>query len=344
MPRLKTGRVTLRNIAERAHVSAMTVSRVLSGKDGLVKPATARKIRRIASELNYRPNISRPSALPTVVVMAECISAHHYLAQLVDGMARAVEERKYGVIVCQSVGGLAAALEQFPLSGVAAIAPPESFFYGESGLPAPSLKPDVPLVVIHCAMEQNQFHEISPDIEAMAHQSAEHLLALGHRYLGYLGGPTPELEPHWFELRRRGILRALEAYDLPISRLQVQPTADAVVAEAACMQLLRRSPRTTGLICINDEVAVAAISGVQKLDMRVPQDVSVVGCNDVPWVRFFSPRLTTIAIDMRSLIESGINLLFDLMHGRLPDSVQSPVKVRLATQLVARESTGPRKA
>ncbi len=99
--------VTLRDVAEVVGLSAMTVSRALSGKSHLLNPETAKRCREAANELGYVPNLMarglRGEELHTIVMFAEFISAHNYLAQLVDVVSRSIEERKYGVISCQSI-------------------------------------------------------------------------------------------------------------------------------------------------------------------------------------------------------------------------------------------------
>jgi DNA-binding LacI/PurR family transcriptional regulator len=345
MPRYKSDRVTLRDIAEQVDVSVMTVSRALSGRDNLVRPETARRIRRAAAELGYVPNLAarslRGEQLPTLAMFAEYISSHHYLAELVDRTARAIEARKFGVICCQSVTGLVQALQEYHLSGAVIIAPPESLLYDETGHPAPPIPVRTPIVLLHSAIEQAIYHEVSPDIEQMAYLAADHLLDLGHRHLGWLGGPAPELEPHWFSLRRAGLTRAFRGRGLSHQSIAFQPCADVELAEGALQQLVRRSPPVTGVLCINDELAVAAAAGAARLGMRVPLDVSIVGSNDVRWARYFSPRPTTIRIDVRALVESGLNLLFDALHGRLPEADSGRMKIKLAPELILGESTGP---
>lgn len=343
MPRQRAQRVTLRDIAARAGVSAMTVSRALSGRSDLVSAETARRIVRLASELGYVPNLLarslRGEQIPTLVVFSEYISSHHYLAELTDYVARAVEARKYGVIACQSLSGLTQALQQFNLAGAVVIAPPESMFFDDDGLPRPPIAGGTPIVVLHCAIEQSTYPEVSPDIETMARQAADHLLDLGHRDLAFLGGPTPELEPHWFSVRRAGIVKSLEQRGLSANHLVFQPCPDIDLGESSVQQLLRRAPQVTGVICLNDEIAVAAISGLEKLGRNVPQDISIVGSNDVRWAKFFRPRLTTISIDIRALVETGLNLLFDYVSGRLRWGAGPPEKNRLLTHVVERDST-----
>ncbi len=337
--------VTLRDVAEVVGLSAMTVSRALSGKSHLLNPETAKRCREAADELGYIPNLMarglRGEELHTIVMFAEFISAHNYLAQLVDVVSRSIEERNYGVISCQSTSSLHQAMRNFKLAGAVVIAPPERFYDQALGERPTSRERRGSTVVIHSAVQQNLFHEVSPDIEAFSYAAASHLLDLGHRFIGYLGGPRPEDEQNWFHLRRCGIERAMRERDVPLSCLRQQACADADLGPAAMQQLLTREPRTTAVICLNDEIAIAAMTTAQKLGMQVPRDFSVIGCNDIKLARFFTPSLTTFAIDIRAMVETTLDLLFDQIHNRRIFVGDDPIRILLPASLVIRDSTAP---
>ncbi len=336
--------VTLKDVAERVGVSAMTVSRALSDKAHLVSAETAKRCREAAEELGYVPNLMarslRGEQLKTIVMFAEFISSHHYLAELVDVVSRSIEERGYSVINCQSQSSFHQALRHFNLSGAVVIAPPESFYgdpFGERRVGAVS---PPAMVLIHSAVEQNDFSEVSPDIAAFNYHAACHLIELGHRRLAYLGGPRESDEPHWFELRRRGIAQALAEYRLPASNLVFQGCHGAEGGAAALQQLLGRAPETTAIMCINDEIAIAAIAGAAERGIRTPGDLSAVGCNDIRLARFFRPALTTLAIDIPAMVNTGLDLLFDEVQERTR-SAGEPVKIKMPVNLIVRDSTGP---
>jgi len=336
--------ITLKDIAKRVGVSAMTVSRALSGKAHLVNAETVRKCREVAEAMGYVPNLMarslRGEQLSTIVVFAEFISSHHYLAELVDTVARSIEQRKHGVISCQSTVSLVQALRHFKLAGAVIIAPPEQLFEQYSG-PHATARFREPAVVLHSAVDQSVFNEVSPDIAGFAYLATTHLLELGHTRVGYLGGPRAEDEPNWFLLRKTGIERALHERGLPASHLRHQPCPDAGLAPAALQQLLARSPDTMAVMCINDECAVAAMTGAEKLGKRVPQDLSIVGCNNIKLAGFFRPALTTLAIDIRSMVETALDLLFEDMRVPPDRRRKEPVKILLPASLVVRESTAP---
>jgi LacI family transcriptional regulator len=348
MAEYKIKNVTLRDVAKRVGVSAMTVSRALSGKTHLVNPETAGLCRRAAEEMGYVPNLMarslRGEQLNTIVMLAEYVSSHHYLAELVDLVSRSIEQRKFGVISCQSIASFRQAMGNFKLAGAVVIAPPENFFSDPFGDVSGGPRRFNPTVIIHSAFEQDHFNEVSPDIVGFNYHAAGHLIELGHRHIAYLGGPRPEDERHWFDLRQKGILQAFKEPNLPEINLRRQPCPDTDLAPAALQQLLTRAPHTTAVMCINDEIAIAATVGARRMGLRVPQDLSILGCNDIELARFFEPALTTLAIDIRSMVETALDLLFDQIHDQMPASTGKPIKIKLPVNLIVRESTGSPKS
>ena len=340
----KLKNVTLRDVASRVGVSAMTVSRALSPKAHLVNSETARRCREAATEMGYIPNLMarglRGEQLQTIVMLAEHISAHFYLAKLVDVVAREIELRQFSVISCQSITSFHQALRNFKLAGAVAIAPPEEFYVRPFGTTPVSSETRASTVILHSAIEQDALNEVSPDIPGFSYMVAAHLLELGHKHLAYLGGPRSEEEPTWFDMRRRGINKAMVEHHVPNTNLHEQACADADIAPAALQQLLRREPETTAVMCINDEIAMAAIVGAQHMGLKVPRDLSIVGCNDIKLARYFHPCITTVAINIHTMVQTALDLLFDQINHRGAGGAK-PVRITLPAELIVRESTGP---
>lgn len=345
MAERKLRNVTLRDVAKHLGLSAMTVSRALSEQNGLVSPETARRCREAAAKLGYVPNLMarslRGEQLNTIVMFAEHISSHHYLAQLTDIVSRSIEERRYGVISCQSIRSYHQALRNFKLAGAVVIAPPESFYDDPFGERTYGPHRHDPTVLIHSAVEQRDFNEVSPDISSFTYHGACHLIELGHRHIGYLGGPREDEEPRWFELRRRGIARAFAEYGVPIENLRQQACSDASLGPGSLKQLLNRAPETTAVMCINDEIAIAAVYGAQDMGLQVPQRLSVVGCNDIKLAGFFRPTLTTLGIDIPGMVATTLDLLFDEMRDTRMGISRPPIQIKLTANLIVRGSTGP---
>lgn len=338
--------VTLRDVAKYVGLSAMTVSRALSDKSHLVSPETARICRDAAARLGYVPNLMarslRGEQLNTIVMLAEFISSHQYLAELVDIVSRTIEERHFGVISCQSIGSFQQAQRNFKLAGAVVIAPPEEFYYDPFGEKSGRPIQREPTVLIHSAVEQKIFNEVSPDIAAFNYHAACHLLEFGHRHIAYLGGPRAEAEPRWFDLRRRGIEQALAAYNAPFENLRHQACENASQAAGALQQLLTRAPQTSAVMCINDEIAIAAIAGASDRSLGVPRDLSVIGCNNIKLASFFRPALTTLSIDIPAMVNTALDMLFDEMNERIARDGE-PMRIKIPASLIVRDSTGPPK-
>lgn len=339
---MKSKNVTLKDVAKRAGVSAMTVSRALSGKSSLVTDDTAERCRAAARDLGYVPNLMarslRGEQLRTIVMFAEFISSHHYLAELVDFVSRAIEARGYGVICCQSLSSFHQSLRQFNLGGAMVIAPPESFYsdpFGEDRI-GPVTPPKT--VLLHSAFDQKVFSEVSPDISDFCYQAAAYLLQIGHRQIAYIGGPDDADEPRWFGLRRTGILKALREYRLGDEHLVRQPCANPDMGPTAIVQLLSRAPKTTGALCISDEIAIAVVAGAQAQGIAVPEQLSVIGCNNIHLSKYVSPSLTTLSIDVPRMVDQAIEMLLSHDEG---GGASGPVAMKIPASLILRDSTAP---
>jgi LacI family transcriptional regulator len=175
--------------------------------------------------------------------------------------------------------------------------------------------------------------------------AAEHVLALGHRHLAYLAAPSPD---HWAVRERvTGVRAAIREHGPRRAWLSVVPAAEGVEGgETAARTALQARPRTTSLICYNDLTAIGAVRGLRGLGFAVPQDVSVVGFDDITMAAHVDPPLTTIRqatdemgrwalANLCRRIESGPEETAGQVGGRPGPTVSLPVS------LVARGSTAP---
>lgn len=334
-------RVTLRDVAAKAGVSVMTVSRALSGKPKSVSRETLDKCRSAAAELGYVPNLLarslRGEQLNTFCMFAEFIASHHYLAECVDIASREIEQRHQSVILCQSLNAFQHAIRSFNLSGALVIAPPEAFYddpFGHKTL-GPCAVPAT--VLLHSAIHQKRFSEISPDLEDMAYRCTDHLLKLGHRHIAYLGGPRAKDEPHWFSLRQRGMYRAMDDHGVPRSHLIQQQCTGIDTAPLYLRQLLATAPNATGVVCLNDDIAIATIHALQEMGKSVPRDISILGCNNLAVSRYFRPSISTFEFDIRGMVQIALDLLIDEMASRHDE--RKHVRSIHPGNLVIREST-----
>ncbi|NUR70346.1 MAG: LacI family DNA-binding transcriptional regulator [Hamadaea sp.] len=169
--------------------------------------------------------------------------------------------------------------------------------------------------------------------------AGEHLLALGHRRIAYLGD---SVNPAPVAGRREGLRQALAGFGLDPSaalldlRLQLRPPSLTEAAAAAAEQILSASPPVTAVVCLNDTAALGLLDGLEDQGVRVPQDLSVVGYDDLSFARRLTPPLTTVRQSPYRLGETAADLLLDEARDR-----HEHRQVRLEPELVVRASTAP---
>src|SRR5262249_26650180 len=168
-----------------------------------------------------------------------------------------------------------------------------------------------------------------------ADQAMQHLLALGHRRIAHIAGPSGWVAT---EDRRRGYHAALAAAGiLPDPALTVDTTPEIAHGQDAAGHLLNLPDPPTAILCFNDNNAIGAIQAARAHGLRVPEDLSIVGFDDVETATVVTPKLTTVRQPLAELGRTGVSLLMRLLDGERFETLH----VELATRLVVRESTAP---
>jgi len=171
-----------------------------------------------------------------------------------------------------------------------------------------------------------------------ADQAMRHLLELGHKRIAQITGPAGWLAT---EDRRRGYRAALAgAGILPDPALEVEAEPEIVPGRHAAKYLLELPEPPTAIFAFNDNIAIGAIQAARELDLRVPDDVSIVGFDDVEHATIVTPALTTVRQPLAEMGRTAVSLLNRLLEGQRVETLH----VELATRLVVRESTAPPRA
>jgi LacI family transcriptional regulator len=168
-----------------------------------------------------------------------------------------------------------------------------------------------------------------------ADQAMKHLLDLGHRRVGQITGPRGWVAT---EDRRRGYRAALAAAGiLPDPTLEQEAEPEITPGRAAAEQLLDLSEPPTAIFAFNDNIAIGAIQAARARGLRVPEDLSIVGFDDVEHATIVTPALTTVRQPLAEMGRTGVSLLMRLLEGQRFETLH----VELATRLVVRDSTAP---
>jgi LacI family transcriptional regulator len=322
--------VTIYQVAERAGVSPSTVSRVLNGKP--VDPTMAERVRQVAEELNFVPsqtaiNLSR-SRTHTVGMVLPDLANPTFQAAL-RGLDAAAAANGFRVMVADSHESL----EEEVILAQEVRRRCDALVLCAPRMEADKLReilPDLaPVVVINRFNSWVPAPVVAADYRAGIHGLVDHLVGLGHTRLTYLAG-NPNSGSH--RERLAGIDDALAA----APGLSIETVKCGVgFADGFGVAELVAFSASTGVLAFNDLVGMGLLSGLNARGVRVPEDVSVVGFDDIPFSAYTTPPLTTSSVAATDLGAMAWERVWDLLNERTPGSDQ-----RLAPRLLVRGSTG----
>ncbi|WP_043620499.1 LacI family DNA-binding transcriptional regulator [Nonomuraea candida] len=329
-------RATLATVAASAGVSVATVSKVLNGRSD-VSPATRSLVQSLLRQHDYVAPAPRrePSGLATVEVQFDT-DLTAYSTEIIQGAVAAGAEAGVGVVVSIRSGearttawarGLVAAGRRALIAVTSELT---------SGQPAALARARLPLVLIDpLNLPRTRVTSIGSTNFAGGLAAAGHLLSLGHRRIAYVGGPATAA---CNQARMAGYRAAMEAEGAPVPPEYVRSGHfryhDGVEGGAAVLDL---PDPPTAIFAGSDEMAVGILEAARARNLRIPEDLSIVGFDDTQIAQITSPPLTTIRQPLREMGGVALRTALRLAAGERIDSHH----VELATELVVRGSTAP---
>jgi LacI family transcriptional regulator len=334
-------RPTQADVARLASVSQATVSYVLNGNPAISVPeATRRRILGAVDELGYVPNGAarslRTQRTSTIAAVIPDITNPFYPA-FERGVQEVAEAGGYDLIV-YNTGGVAEkerrcvrSLQQGRVDGVVAV-----FFHLKAGDLRPLLERNVALVRLEAVKKGASsldlpFDNLYVDNVAASRAAVEHLIGRGHERIGMISGGSGPGKP-----RARGYRAALAAHRLPHDEALVRDgdfTADG--GHQAMLGFLDEPRPPTAVFAANDVMAMGALVALREAGLRVPDDVAVVGFDDVPVAGLITPRLTTVAQFQENLGVRAAEMLLERLGGTAPEHGRSE---EMPYELIVRES------
>jgi len=324
-------RVTIKDIARDLGVSYATVSLALNDAPG-VNEETRRRIKEYARQVRYRPNASA-RAISTgrthlvAVILGRLTDS--FFEEIVQGVENVAIRFGYDVIV-NTIGA-----ETLPenevierlisrhidgLIGTAYLSPTTVRRLSEVGIPTLLLRPVAVGAQPYVAVDDLLGGQIA----------AQHLVDRGHRRVLFVGDDSP-----YGRLRAEGARQILTAHGGQLALCSVAHVLDGEGAYEHLRARLRENPDFTAVFCASDVLAVGVYRALREEAVAIPEQMSVVGFDDLRWTRLLTPPLTTVHQPQVSQGETAMQMLVDLMEGR---EVESRM---LQPRLVVRESTGP---
>jgi LacI family transcriptional regulator len=330
-------RVTIRDVAEHAGVSVATVSKVINQRYGVAADTSAR-VQAVISELGYEASLVAQSLrnLRTNVIGILVADLEPFSAELLKGAADAIRGSGFELVV-YSAGGRAGDMVGWERRYLSRLS---GTLVDGAVLVTPTVvdvRHGAPVVAVDPHAGSSGFPTVDADSLRGARLATEYLLSLGHRRIAMLAG-RPDLQSA--KLREQGYREALAAAGVPFADELVRVGGyDAHLSAVAVHELLTGPQRPTAVFAANDVSAIATIEVAQALGLSVPEDVSVIGFDNIPESVLCTPALTTVNQPIRTMGERAVEMLIRLIRAQPVERTH----LTLATELVVRGSTAPAK-
>jgi len=334
-PAAAAGPVTIDDIARVAGVHPASVSRALRGVPGKVSPKTRERIAQIAKELGYQPNAvaaSLRTKQTNLVAIVVPDVANPLFGPIVQGLESELRRNGYTSLMVQPPEDarerrdVILALANRHVSGLLILA-------AESDDPMLQVASErsLPTVLVNRGFGERRFSSVVNDDRESVRLVLEYLIGLGHTRVAHLSGP---LASSTGRARRDAFLELAPQFGLSRPVVVEASAFTRAAGEAATRELWRRSSKPTAIFAANDLIALGALAVLRDAGVRVPQDVSLVGHNDMPFVDLIDPPLTTVRVAVDQMSRQAAQLLLEL----LGDPHEPPSMRVLTPRLVVRAS------
>ena len=330
---------TIREVAESAGVSYATVSHVINNTR-FVLPETRERVLKAMTALNYRPNAlarSLRQGKTNTIGLVLPDSANPFFAEISRSIEDEAFNTGYSVFLCNTELDVQRELFYVDVLSKKQV---DGIIFVAAGDQADSLdfliSQNMPVVIIDRNLPNVQVDAVLPDHQLGGYLATRHLLELGHTRIACIAGPssiTPSAE------RITGYRDALEQANIPFDeKLVLRGDYHAQSGLEITNAFLKMAPRPTAIFALNDLMALGALRAATEAGCLVPQDLAVVGYDDLEISQYTNPPLTTIAQPKTEIGRQAVNLLVD----RIIQKDRTTSRVVLPPELIVRQSTQPR--
>lgn len=342
---------TIKEIAKLAGVSTTTVSYVIN-KTKKLRPETTEKVNKAIEELNYSPNTIaqtlRKGKTTTIGVITEDIRVFP-TPEILNGISEGLEEAKYQMLVHDlhlyekiwpdykkivnykdRINEGVNLLKQSMVSGIIYVS------MHDRNLGKLINDTSVPIIYAYSLPPEGEGY-VTYDDYSSAKNMMEHLISLGHRNIGIIGG-YPNSFPN--KTRLKGIHSSLEKNDIKLSNDYIKyGDWEYESGYEKTLELLNLNKRPTAIFALNDIMAAGCYKAIIEASLKIPENISVVGFDDRDISRYLQPSLTTMSLPLKQIGNKALDLLFD----KINNEENHPAKVMLPCKINIRDSTAPLK-
>ena len=333
--------MNIKEVAKCANVSTATVSRTVNAT-GRVSRETKEKVWKVVRALGYHPNINARALVSGRSRFLGLIISditNPFFPELVKGFEQLALKEGFEVLCLNTnydpgrVSQCAQRLLERKVDGVAVFTSEM-----DKGLLAQLEERRIPVVLLHAGRVSENCSVIRVNYDTGIREAIKLLFDLGHKRLGFISGPL-DLRPA--RARRAAFLKWLRHYGLLENKKLIETGNHQIDGgESAMARLLALDKRPTAVLASNDLTAIGALRAIHDAKLQVPEDISVVGFDDIDFSQFTQPALTTVRLSRAELAEKA----FDALISSLKGSAMMGREYHVDTSLIVRGSTGRRGA
>ena len=341
MPRKRSQRPTIKHIAQMCNVSTQTVSRVINHRPD-VSPETREAVEKAIAEMGYRPSaLARSLVQQRSYTLGVILAGLKYLgvSQTLNGITEACEDSGYALFVKElprfdapNILPVVESLMAHQVEGIIFAAPElnENIKFAQSQLPAAC----PPIIFLKCQPNPN-YITLSIDNYGGARKAVEYLLSIGRRHIGLVAGPL-----EWLEARQRkqGWEDALKSVGIEVNAQKwTQGNWSSASGESAFAELIQKYPHLNAVFASNDQMALGVLHYAHAHGIGVPEEIAVIGFDNLTEAAYFTPALSTITHPLRELGILAVKTLLEQIDGLPPGAAHG--EINLQTDLILRDST-----
>ncbi len=327
--------MTIKEFAKLAQVSQSTVSKALNDRPD-VSLETKSKIIELAKKYNFVPNAFGKGLKKQVtenIGVIFCreqqpLSGNPFYSRVLEGIEAELAIRKFNLILQlipeSDQNGLPKMVRQQQVDGLILVGIFKDQFVNNI------LNHDIPVVMVDPKFSMEDCCQILIDNEQGAYIATKYLIQRGHRRIGFISG---DLERMSFQQRLEGYKRALKENDIGVDSALIQ-SGGLEQGYEHVKRLLRLKDRPTAIFAANDINAIHGYKAIQEFSLKIPDDISIIGFDDIDLAKYATPSLTTIRVYKEELGSIGVRTLLDLIGGH----IKTPIKTILPTRLIERDS------
>ncbi|MFZ6011402.1 MAG: LacI family DNA-binding transcriptional regulator [Bacteroidota bacterium] len=336
---MRNPQATIRDLAIRLNISISTVSRALRNAPD-VNPETKRAVLEMARKLNYEPNrvaqslrIKKTNTLG--IVVPEIVM--HFFSSAISGIQEYASSHNYSIMICQSMESQQTEISNIHMlvanrvDGLLISLSSDTKDYDHL---QQLIQKKIPIVLFDRVCDELDVSKVIVDDHDGAFRAVEYLIQTGCRRIAYIGGPT---NLSITMQRQRGYADALAKSNIAMDNDLVVHCQDLHNGPAeAVKQLLGLREKPDAIFCMNDPIAIQAMVVIKEKQLRIPDDISVVGFTNEPVSQFIEPSLTTVSQPAYEIGKTAAELFLQQINA---EGTFQPVTKGLPTMLVIRNST-----